>query len=224
MKILINDIPVRIKSDLSQEKSYDVVLSKTDSKIFIDDLKGKVLIQNKSHQAIDDLLKIMTSKKYGQIKKIDIVVKDKKKTSNYLKSKFNIVEAAGGIVEKNGKLLLIFRRGKWDIPKGKLEKGESKKAGGIREVEEETGVKVNITSKLCTTWHTYIRNKKYVLKKTYWYKMECLDDANMLPQAEEDIEAVQWMDDKEIKKSMKNTFKTIKTVVKKYYASRLSLE
>lgn len=218
MKILINDIPVRIKDVEKKSKSYDVILNKSDSGISMNDLEGKILIKNKKLKSIDDLLKIMTSKKHTHIKKIDIVAKDKIRTINYLKSKFKIVEAAGGIAEKNGKLLMIFRSGKWDIPKGKLEKGESKRAGGTREVEEETGVKVKITSKLCTTWHTYIRNKKYVLKKTYWYKMECLDDSKISPQEEESIEAVKWMDNSDIKTiAAKNTFKTIKMVLKKYF-------
>ena len=219
MKILINDIPVKIISKLKKHKQYDFTLKNKDTQITLGDLKGKILIQNKNQKSIDDFLKIMTSKKYSQIKKIDILVKDKSKTINYLKSKFKIVEAAGGLVKKNDTVLLIFRSGKWDIPKGKLEKEEGKKEGAIREVEEETGVKVKITGKLCVSWHTYIRNKKYVLKKTYWYKMECLDDSNMIPQIEEDIEAVDWMTDDDVKEAMKNTFNTIKTVVKKYNKS-----
>ena len=167
MKIYINDIPVKISDKASKEREYDVELNREDNNIPLEKLHGKVLIQNKNHQSIDELLKIMTGKKYDEIKKIDILVKDKKKAIDYLKSKFTIVEAAGGVVKKGDKILMIFRRKKWDIAKGKLEIFEKKKEGAIREVEEETGVKVKLNSKLCTTWHTYIRNKKYVLKKTY---------------------------------------------------------
>ncbi len=217
MKIYINDIPVKISDKASKLKKYDVALTRKDNDIPLSKLKGKVLIENKNHQSIDELLKIMTEKKYEQISKIDILVKDKKKAVAYLKSKFTIVEAAGGVVEKGNKILMIFRRKKWDIAKGKLEVFESKKEGAIREVEEETGVKVKLVNKLCTTWHTYIRNNKYVLKKTYWYNMTCLDDSNMLPQIEESIEDVRWMKKKEVKEAMNNTFVTIKTVVKAYY-------
>lgn len=220
MKIIINDVPVKIISKLSKT-TYDIHLGEKNY-ILLDKLKGKVLIEKKNNKSIDKLLKVMTGKKYGKIKKIDVLVNDKKKTIQYLKSIFNIVEAAGGIVEKEGKLLLIFRRKKWDIAKGKLEKGEKKKEGAVREVEEETGVKVAISDKICTTWHTYIRNKKYVLKKTYWYKMTCLDDTQMKPQEEEEIEDVRWMTKSEVKNAMKNTFVTIESVVKKYYNSQLA--
>jgi len=220
MKIYINDIPVKITDKAPKKENYDVELTRKDNNIPIDKLRGKVRIENKNHQSIDELLKIITNQKYDKIEKIDIHVKNEKSAVKYLKSMFTIVEAAGGVVEKGNKILLIFRRKKWDIAKGKLEDFEKKKEGAIREVEEETGVKVKLIDKLCITWHTYIRNNKYVLKKTYWYNMACLDDSDMLPQTEEGIEEVKWMKKREVKEAMNNTFVTIKKVVKAYYAQR----
>ncbi len=179
-------------------------------------LKGKVLIKEKSHEAINRLLHIMTDKKYNKIKQIEIRVKNKVKAQQYLKSKFTIVEAAGGVVEKDEKVLMILRNDLWDIPKGKLDNGEKRGEGAVREVEEETGVKVQRKEKICSTWHTYIRNKKYVLKKTTWYRMACLDDSQMKPQKEENIQKAVWMTDKEVDVALLHSFKTIERVVDKY--------
>jgi hypothetical protein len=134
MRIYINDIPVKITDKRHTKKSFDIVISDQEESISKNKLKGRILIQNKNKEAIDDLLKIMTKKRHDKIKKILILVKDKKKSVEYLKSKFNIVEAGGGIVQKEHKILLIFRKGKWDLPKGKLEFGETKKEGALREV------------------------------------------------------------------------------------------
>ena len=217
MKIYINDIPVRIRDrERESNKKFDVTLDNKSDDIDAIKLKGKVLIKEKSEEAINRLLHIMTDKKYQKIKQIEIRVKNKVKTQKYLKSKFKIVEAAGGVVEKDGKVLLILRNDLWDIPKGKLEKGEKKREGAVREVEEETGVKVQLEDKICHTWHTYIRNKKYVLKKTSWYRMSCLDDTLMKPQKEENIQKTVWMSDAEVDVAMLHSYKTIERVIEKY--------
>lgn len=217
MKIYINDIPVRIRDrERESSKKFDVILDSEVDDIQAIKLKGKVLIREKSNEAINRLLHIMTDKKYNKIKQIEIRVKNKVKAQQYLKSKFDIVQAAGGVVEKDGKVLMILRNDLWDIPKGKLEKKEKKHEGAVREVEEETGVKVQLEEKICSTWHTYIRNKKYVLKKTTWYRMTCLDDSQMKPQKEENIQKTVWMTDSEVDVAMLHSFKTIERVVEKY--------
>lgn len=219
MKIYINDIPVRIHDKRHESnKKFDVVLDSETDDIQAIKLKGKVLINEKSHEAINRLLHIMTETKYSKIKQIEIRVKNKAKAQEYLKSKFNIVEAAGGIVEKEERILMILRNDLWDIPKGKLEKKEKRREGAIREVEEETGVKVRSEELICSTWHTYIRNKKYVLKKTSWYRMTCLDDSKMKPQKEENIQKTVWMNEKEVDVALLHSYKTIKRVVNKYRA------
>ena len=216
MKIYINDIPVKITDKAAEEKTFDIVISKSDEVITIGKLKGKILIRNKGKESIDDLLKIMTKKRHDRIKKIRIQVKDKAKVIKYLMSKFDIIKAAGGIVYKGDDILWIFRKGKWDLPKGKLEKGESKKEGAVREVEEETCVKVKIEKRLGATWHSYLSNGKYVLKRTYWYTMTSKDDSKMKPQKKEGITKVRWMNKGEIEIAMTHTYATIERIVNKY--------
>lgn len=107
----------------------------------------------------------------------------------------------------------MFRRGVWDLPKGKLESGESSKQGAVREVEEETGVQVAIIERICTTWHTYNLNGNRILKRTKWYLMRAIDDSHMAPQAEEDIEKLSWLDWRETQLALTNSFSSIRYVI-----------
>ena len=108
-----------------------------------------------------------------------------------------IITAAGGLVQNNeGAFLLIYRRGFWDLPKGKLDPGESIPECALREVQEETGVlNLSIAHEITQTWHTY-KQKNRILKKTYWYDM-ITSDVNLTPQLEEDIEEARWVDPQE---------------------------
>ena len=109
-------------------------------------------------------------------------------------SLFQIIKAAGGLVlNENGEILLIFRRGNWDLPKGKKEKKESKRETAKREVQEETGIQnLKVLYRLIDTFHTYKIGKKRTLKISHWYLMES-NDTDLLPQTEEDIEKVEWV-------------------------------
>ena len=109
------------------------------------------------------------------------------------------IKAAGGVVYriKNDKLqvLLIFRNGTWDLPKGKLEKGESIPMCAVREVSEETNSALPIiVSDLGTTYHEYREKKKHFGKTTYWYSMIYGSDQSFIPQSEEGIEDIEWRD------------------------------
>ncbi|MFT7452762.1 MAG: 8-oxo-dGTP pyrophosphatase MutT (NUDIX family) [Patescibacteria group bacterium] len=112
------------------------------------------------------------------------------------KSLYRIITAAGGLVyNPDGEVLAIHRIGFWDLPKGKIEKGEKKKMAAVREVMEETGLKkVKLEHKLITTYHTYRHPRKdnRVLKKTFWYRMSSADEG-LTPQAEEGIEKAIWV-------------------------------
>lgn len=110
-------------------------------------------------------------------------------------SQYKIIEAAGGVVfNAAGKVLLIFRRGFWDLPKGKLDPGEMKEAAAVREVQEETGLQqLDLGDLLGETYHTYKLGKNRILKRTYWYKMHTLE-TNLVPQTEEDIEQAVWVE------------------------------
>ena len=131
---------------------------------------------------------------------------------------FKIIKAGGGVVKNNNdQILFIYRLKKWDLPKGKLDKGETISDCAKREVEEETKVKVNLKQKIISTWHTYTRNKKFILKKTTWFKMDCVDDSKMKPQKKEKIEKVEWMNNSTIKEILLNSYKTLNHVMTEYY-------
>ena len=74
---------------------------------------------------------------------------------------YKILEAAGGMVlNANRELLVIYRRGSWDLPKGKIDPGETKEEAAVREIQEETGLQeVELGNLICSTYHTY-KNKK----------------------------------------------------------------
>lgn len=136
--------------------------------------------------------------------------------NNFLQSIDNVL-AAGGIVQNsNGEYLFIKRRGKWDLPKGHVEKGESFDQTALREVEEECAVEnLKIVNFVDTTYHVYF-DKHFCLKITHWYLMNLEKDQNPKPQTEEFIEEVRWVDKKEIPLLMENTFINIKKLVEKH--------
>lgn len=219
-RIFINDIPVLFKNlDNSKLKveNYDTLIDGS-SGIIHTKLRARVLIYDALPDSIDSLLKIMTEKKLKKTYSVTFTLKNKKEVIKYLKKKFKVIKAAGGIVQNNeNKILFIYRLGKWDLPKGKKDKGEKIKDCAIREVEEETNTKVKIIKRNCTTWHTYTRYKKFILKKTVWYKMKCIDDSKMKGQKKEKIEKVRWMENKIINEILINSFKSLSYVVKKYF-------
>lgn len=219
MKIFINDIPVRIidTAEAKPPSEYDLIIDGKKEKIKPKKLIDDVLINDAAPEKVEELLQLMTDNKFKQVDSITFTAVDSKVLIKFIKSKFKVVEAAGGVVDKDGKTLLIYRQGRWDLPKGKLDKKEKKKDCAVREVEEETGVKVSIDGKIATTWHTYIRNKKYVLKKTYWYAMECLDDSAMAPQAEENIDEVRWVTLTELRSALYASYRSIRTVIHEYH-------
>jgi 8-oxo-dGTP pyrophosphatase MutT (NUDIX family) len=130
--------------------------------------------------------------------------------------KFTVLQAAGGLVanEKN-EILLIFRRGKWDLPKGKLDKGESLEECAVREVKEETGLKnVGLIAPLLITYHTYHEGARFILKESHWYTMETGDGQKLTPQTEEDIHEIKWAAIGDLPVYMKNSFPSVIDVLK----------
>ena len=136
---------------------------------------------------------------------------------------FKNIEAGGGIVQNNdGKVLFIYRKKKWDLPKGKLKKKELPRIGAIREVEEECGINgVEIVEKLCDTFHSYSIKDEIVIKKTHWYLMKYEGDETPVPEIEEDIEIAKWCNPSKLKKKLTESYPSIKAVVKKYRKSLL---
>lgn len=126
---------------------------------------------------------------------------------------FKIVAAAGGVVyNSRGELLCIHRLGKWDLPKGKIEKGESNAAAAVREVEEETGISnLEIKDQLETTYHIYLSpyNGKWILKPTYWYRMHYDGNGTLIPQEAEDITKAEWVDETRLKDVVNETYASL---------------
>ncbi len=134
---------------------------------------------------------------------------------------FKLIEAAGGLVKNNrAELLLIFRLERWDLPKGKIEKGEQVKAAAIREVQEECGIQeIKISGEAPVTYHTYLLNGKHILKKTYWFEMNYTgSDYTLTPQLEENITDARWMNQEELKLALKNTYPLIREVLQSHIA------
>jgi len=128
-----------------------------------------------------------------------------------------LIEAAGGIVKnENDEYLFIYRNDRWDLPKGKIEKGEKVKQAAVREVEEECGILVSkLGKKLCKTYHVYISREEVVLKKTHWFKMRSVGQDKLKPQKEEGITDVRWFKKGKIATIVENTFPSIMDVLVK---------
>jgi len=133
---------------------------------------------------------------------------------------FKIIEAAGGIVEnETGEILFILRNGIWDLPKGKIEKNESKEEAGLREVEEECGFTLlDLGHFIGTTYHVYDENEVQVLKISYWFSMTS-DQKDLKPQLEEGITALKWAKKEELNFVYNNTYPNISLLIDMYKAS-----
>jgi 8-oxo-dGTP pyrophosphatase MutT (NUDIX family) len=133
-----------------------------------------------------------------------------------IKKQCQLIKAAGGLVTNaQGGFLFIFRNKKWDLPKGKVEKGERIKTAAVREVEEECGIKIAKKSrKLCKTYHVYELDSKIVLKRTSWYSMEVKGVPKLVPQKEEGITRAVWVAPTAIQTKITNTYPLIFDVLK----------
>jgi len=133
------------------------------------------------------------------------------------------IVAAGGLVSNDNKdLLLIYRRGFWDLPKGKLDEGETIEACAIREVKEETGItNIQLGKLVGTTYHEYFDEWKQceVIKETHWFAMHVTGVQAFVPQQEEDIEDIRWVAQKDMGIYLQHTYKNIIDIINRYYSS-----
>jgi 8-oxo-dGTP pyrophosphatase MutT (NUDIX family) len=141
---------------------------------------------------------------------------DLKELKHAFTKKFNIIKASGGlVVNDDGHLLFIFRRGKWDLPKGKLDPGETAETCATREVKEETGLNtVSLQKHLITSYHTYEESGKAYLKETEWWLMRSPNQDVLKPQTEEQILEAVWVAPDQLSKYLANTYLLIKDVLK----------
>lgn len=138
-------------------------------------------------------------------------------------SLFQLQEAAGGIVRNElGEHLIIYRRGKWDLPKGKIDYDESPAAAALREVKEECGLEhVELGKLVEITFHSYPHKHKHILKKTHWYFMQSHSSEKLIPQTDEDIDKVIWMNEERIRKDVfANTYLSVKNLLEGYLKNK----
>ena len=127
---------------------------------------------------------------------------------------YKMIYASGGVVFNNNKLLMIYRNGFWDLPKGKMEINESELECAVREVEEECGIdKLNVIKFLKYTYHTYVDDDQPILKKTSWYLMSSDFNKKLTPQKSEGISKVTWVNKNEIPSNLDNSFENIKDLL-----------
>ena len=200
IKIYFNDKPLFLCNEISKDLEPFV---HHDDAVFIDEF---------SSPAVNSMIHEM------QLTKVHAGIflhHDLEKLKIAFWKKFVILQAGGGLIEnENGAVLFMFRRGKWDLPKGKLDPGETIEECALREVTEETGLTVELKAFLLTTFHTYKENGKHILKESHWYKMIANSRHKLVPQTEEDILEVKWVKKGSLQEVLSNTYPSVLDVVK----------
>jgi 8-oxo-dGTP pyrophosphatase MutT (NUDIX family) len=188
-KVFVNDKPLFLTNQIVKETDFQLFLLES-----------------------VDIKQVIVKMFQNKIPKAFLYYPDEKEIMKKLKAKIPVVKAGGGLVyNKKGEVLFIFRNGKWDLPKGGIEKREEIDETAIREVEEETGVTgLKIVQKLQKTYHVFKRNGRYKLKVTHWFEMKTDFDGVPQGQIEEGIEKVAWLKPNEIKEALTNSYENIK--------------
>ena len=201
IKIYFHDKPLFLCDDIDEEIASYV---HHDDAVFVDEF---------STPAINSMLHEMRQPKIHAGILYHTKIEDLKKA---VWKKFSVILAAGGAVLNQQKdILLIYRRGKWDLPKGKLDEKESLEVCAIREVKEETGLKeVKLVESLLTTYHVYDESGKHILKESHWYLMHADVKQPLKPQTEEDITEIKWVKQTDLGPYLKNSYAMIKDILK----------
>jgi len=219
MDLFVNDIPVRIWAPDAkpEEGSFNTIIDAGREPVTKAKLLHHVYVQQATLKHLSDILDQVNSKVPMNLLSLGVSVDDYDGVTGFLREKFKIVKAAGGLVRKKDRFLMIYRMKRWDLPKGKKENGEKYRQTAEREVEEECNIKVKVGKKICTTWHTYTMNRNSMIKKTRWYLMDLVDDSRMKPSYEEDIEDLRWMTQKEVYHALENSYMSVRFVLEEYY-------
>jgi len=194
-KVFINDKPLFLTNTVEKETDFQMFLLET---VDFEQL----------------IIKMFNNK----IDKASLYHPDEKLALKMLKEKIPVAKAGGGLVyNKDGNVLFIFRNGKWDLPKGGIEKGEEIENTAMREVEEETGVTgLKIIDKLQKTYHVFKRHGQFKLKVTHWYEMKTNYSGLLEGQENEGITKVAWLNPEEIKEALKNSYENIKLLFEEH--------
>ena len=208
-KIYINESPLILAqtSDLDDETAFERslihALYRGKPKMLLNYIE--LLEKNKHHDGIiiqaDDVLQLWRD----------------------FKSLYNYIKAGGGLVlNPYGKVLLIFRRGVWDLPKGKQDPGETLAQTALREVREETGLTdLKILEKLENGYHCYLMSKQRTLKRTRWYLMQTQSPDQLVLQREEGIQDAAWFDPRELPRLHMPMYNNIRDVLIRYNEQKL---
>lgn len=188
-KVFVKEVAIIVTSDKNSFKDHNTFNIK---KVNFEDLVKK--IENK------------------EITDVVLYSKNESKLLKRLHKLLPIVIAGGGLVlNQDNDFLFIHRNGKWDLPKGKAEKGETIEQTSIREVEEETGVRhLEITNYLGHTYHTFSRKGKLKLKLTHWFIMETDFNKKLKPQKKEGIDKAVWMNKEMATIALKESYANIR--------------
>ncbi len=201
LKIYVQNKPLFLISEINNE--VEEYLHRDDT-IFMDNFS--------SSSSVTTMLQQLESEKYyaGVILHSDL---DELLAS--FKSPLTLIIAAGGLVHtKDNELLLIFRKGKWDLPKGKLDDGENLEACAVREIGEETGAtNLSIEGPLPVTYHTYYERGAHILKKSHWFLIRAHEKSILKPQLQEDISECKWVSVNDLGNYMDNTHASIIDVI-----------
>lgn len=150
-----------------------------------------------------------------EVKGVQVFGADMEQLWAWFRADYSFVQAAGGAVtDERGRLLAIHRLGRWDLPKGKVEKDEPIESASIREVQEESGLQdIELLRPLCETWHTYQRKGKQHLKRTDWFLMTGNSAEQLTAQTEEDIDEVRWMDADDLAEVRRDIYPSLQRVI-----------
>jgi len=195
-KVFVNDVPIILSTQENTGSQY----------ININIKKAKIK-------------KLIHKVETGELHYINLYHKKEHKLLKHLKKKLKVIVAAGGLVYNSQKeILFIYRNKKWDLPKGKAEKGENIEETAIREVEEETHVQgLEIVRFLQTTYHIINRNGKYKLKETHWYEMKTDFEGELIPEISEGIKKAKWKNFEKSQKALLKSYANIKLLFPKEY-------
>ena len=195
-KVFINERPIILTDSLFAESDFDLL--------------------NYKNTIISEIIHKLTE---GSTKGIILLCTDLQEAWRDFKSHFKVISASGGLViNKQLEFLFIFRGGKWDLPKGRIEKGEQIKEAALREVKEECGIsKLKLGEFLITTYHIFFQNNQNRLKETHWFQMETTTKEVLIPQLEEGITIAIFKNKEDSVRALDNSYGNIHLVFKAYY-------
>jgi len=191
-QVFVNDKPIVLTTVVSKETDFKNYLLKT-AKI------GKVIRELNN----------------SSIKEVRLIgKKEDKLLKNFFKKLPKVLAGGGRVLNTKGEILFIYRNGKWDLPKGRVDGNETIEEAALREVEEETGVKdLKIDKPLDITYHIFKRNGRYRLKITHWFQMTTTYSGELRPEESEGITNVEWLNYEQTQKALENSYANIRELI-----------